>query len=32
VSTSGYFRSVLALGKGSNKVRVVALAAESAIP
>lgn len=32
VTTSGYFRSILALGKGSNKVRVVALAAEAAIP
>lgn len=32
VSTTGHFRSILALGKGSNKVRVVALAAESAIP
>jgi len=32
VSTSGHYRSILALGKGSNKVRVVALAAEAAIP
>lgn len=32
VSTSTQYRSILALGKGSNKVRVVALAAEAAIP
>lgn len=32
VTTTGQFRSILALGKGSNRVRVVALASESAIP
>lgn len=32
VSTTGNYRSVLCVGKGSNKVRVIARAAEAAIP